>query len=310
MRRRSPALLLTAAALAWLAGASAAAQSASQVDPFYTRSLAAGEAQFRSKAFASAASSLEIAAFGLHPRPADLGRARLLLGLSRSFLGAKDKVEAELKSAVALLGPAGLAQVDLPDWAGTELAKLLRAFKIDASAPLKAAPTVAAAASQPRSALAIPERPRPAPAAATRAELERIIRAQPRRADAYYALAALHEAAGDIRSARRVFQDLLIKVPNEIRVYLEMGRLLYLGRAGKDAERWLERFLGFAADMPVDARSSAVAKAYLVLCALQRGDAAAARARLKLKPDIDESLVRSLGLKPADRDRLLRLLGR
>jgi len=310
MRRRSSALLLTAAALAWLAGALAAAQDASRVDPFYTRSLATGEAQFRSKAFGPAASSLEIAAFGLHARPADLGRARLLLGLCRSFLGTKEKIEPELRAAAALLGQAGLAQAELPDWARTELAKLLKAYKIEASAPLAAYPSTAAA-SQPRSGPpAVIEAPRPVSAKATRAELERTIRTQPRQAEAYHALAGLHEAAGDIRAARRVYQDLLTKVPNEIRAYLETGRLLYLERSYKDAERWLERYLGFAADMPVDARSAALGKAYLVLCALQRDDAAKARTLLGMKPEFDEALVRSLGLKPADRDRLLRLLGR
>lgn len=309
MRSRIFALLLIAAPLAWPAGAPSAAQSAPQVDPFYARSLATGEAQFRSKAFGPAAASLEIAAFGLHPRPADLGRARLLLGLCRSFLGAKDRIEADLRSAVSLLGPTGLAQAELPDWARTELAKLVKAYKIDVSAPPTAALS-AAPAPKPRSVLQAVEAPRPAPPAATRAELERIIRNQPRQAEAYVALAGLHEAAGDVRSARRVYQDLLTKVPNEIRAYLEIGRLLYLERAAKDAERWLERFLGFAADMPVDPGNAALAKAYLVLCAVQRSDAAAARSRLKLKPDLDESLVRSLPLRPADRDRLLRLLGR
>lgn len=140
MRSRNSALLLTVAALASLTGALAAGQSAPQVDPFYLRSLAAGESQFRAKAFGPAASSLEIAAFGLHARPADLGRARLLLGLCRSFLGAKEKIEPELRAAAALLGPAGLVQAELPDWARTELAKLLRAYKIEASAPLTAYP--------------------------------------------------------------------------------------------------------------------------------------------------------------------------
>lgn len=280
--------------------ASFAAQAGQDIDPFYLNALASGEAHFKAKAFGQAAASLEIAAFGLFARPAELGRARLLQGLCHGYLGVREKIEPELKSAYALLGMDGLAKAEIPDWARADLVKLLKSYQLEA--PAAASPRTLPAPPSSSGSL------RPAPEAGNNAALERIIRENPRQPAAYFDLAARHEAAGNSAAARRVYQNLLAKIPAEIRAYYETGRLFYLERVYKDAEKWLERYLGFTADLPADPRLVAAAKAYLILSAERRGDAAKVRTTLRLKPALDETMVRSLDLSAADRDRLLRLL--
>jgi hypothetical protein len=282
--------------------ASFAAQAGQDIDPFYLNALAAGEAHFKAKAFGQAVASLEIAAFGLFARPAELGRARLLQGLCHGYLGVREKIEPELRSAYALLGTDGLAKAEIPDWARADLVKLLKSYQLEAPATAALRTLPALPSSSGGGGL------RPTPAAGDKAALERIIRENPRQAAAYFDLAAWHEAAGDLAAARRVYQNMLAKIPAEIRAYYETGRLFYLERGYKDAGKWLERYLGFTADLPADPRLVAAAKAYLILSAERRGDAAKVRTTLRLKPALDEAIVRSLDLSAADRDRLLRLL--
>lgn len=283
--------------------------SSQEVDPFYLKALADGESLFRAKSFSAAVSRLEIAAFGLYAQPAALGKARLLLGLSYAYLNDPAKTESYLKAAYAVLGPAGIAEISLPDSARADLLRLARTYKLDA-------PTIQAKAPPPDikpSGPTAPATSKSAPAtvsSAQRSALEKEIRDAPRQTASYYELAALHEAAGDRKSAGRVFRNLLANIPAEIRAWLEIGRLQYLDRSLKDAEKSLDKFLSLAADIPTDARMLVSARAYLILSAHLRGDGAKARQLVRDAPLLDDALIASLGLLPEDRDRLLRILGR
>jgi tetratricopeptide (TPR) repeat protein len=314
MRRdRKPARLILALIAA--AGLRLAGPLAGQeVDPFYLKALADGEVLFKAKSYSLAVPRLEAAAFGLYAQPAALGKARLLLGLSHAYLNHSALTESYLKAAYAALGPAGLAEVPLPDSARADLLRLIRTYKLEdpAPAPIPAPPPVEAAS--PPSAkkkdtvknkTALPPVDSPA-----RDRLEKTIRETPRQAAAYYELAARHEAAGDRKSAVRVYQDLLDKIPTEIRACLEIGRLRYFDRSLKDAEKWLEKFVRLAADVPTGAPMLAAARAYLILSSHLRGDAAKTQSLVRQPPRFDDPLIESLGLLPEDRDRLLRILGR
>ncbi|MDD8027114.1 MAG: hypothetical protein PHI34_11420 [Acidobacteriota bacterium] len=289
-------------------------QTERAIDPFYLNSLTEGEARFKAKSFGPAVVSLDIAAFGLTSRPADLGRVRLLLGLCHGYLGAREKIEPELKSAYALLGPDGIAKVDLPDWARKDLVKLLRSFNLGGSA-------TAAEAKPPQAATVKQQAPVPAPPAAKagtapsprdagdKAAIEQAIRENPRQAAAYYRLASLHEEAGDRKSARRTYEDLLVKVPAEIRSCLEIGRLYYLDREYKNSEKWLERFLSLTAGVPTEARMTTAARAYLLLGAQAKGNGAKVRKLLQEKPALDRAAIETVALGSEDKTRLLRILG-
>lgn len=285
--------------------------SGQEVDPFYHKALADGESLFRAKSFSQAVSRLEIAAFGLTSQPAALGKARLFLGLSHAYLNDSAKTESCLKAAYALLGPAGLAEIPLPDWARADLARLVRTYKLDVPASPgfdKITPPAPKTSGPPAPTVSksIPAQSSPN----ERTALEREMRETPHQAAAYYKLASLHEAAGDRKSAVRILQDLLDKIPTEIQANLEIGRLRYLERSLKDAEKWLEKFVRLAVDVPTEARPLVVARAYLILSSHLRGDAAKTQSLIKQAPRLDDALIESLGLLPEDRDRLLRILSR
>ncbi len=78
----------------------------------------------------------------------------------------------------------------------------------------------------------------------------------------------------------------------------------------RDAEKWLERFLQLARNVPIDAGVLAAGRAYLILSAHLRGDAAKVKALLRQEPVFDEALLAALDLKPEDKSRLLLILGR
>ena len=306
-------LLLGLTAVAGLAPR--ALPSGQDIDPFYLKAQADGETAFRARSYAQALASLQIAAFGLYARPAELGRVRLVMGLCHGYLNDRANAEAQLKAAYALLGPSGMADADLPDQARADLLTLLKQFKLDAPLPPAAAET--AAAKPPALKEAVPAGP-PSPAPvrtqaapdADRAGLEKEIAEFPRRAEAYFKLAARHEQNGDLKAAAKVFQSLLDSSPTEIRACLEIGRLRYLERSLRDAEKWLERFLQLARNVPMDAGTLAAGRAYLILSAHLRGDAAKVKAQLRREPAFDEALLAALDLKPEDKSRLLLILGR
>jgi tetratricopeptide (TPR) repeat protein len=287
--------------------------SGQEVDPFYLKALADGEVFFQAKSYGQAVSCLEVAAFGLTPQPGALGKARLLLGLCYAYLNDSAKTESYLRAAYAVLGPAGMTEIALPESARADLLRLVRTYKLDTPAPSAPIPPPAASVSPPPAAKEEASKAAAviSPAGTSAKDrLEKTVRETPRQSAAYYELAALHEAAGDRKSAVRVFQELLKKVPTEIQANLEIGRLRYLERSLKDADKWLEKFVRLAVDVPTDARFLAAARAYLILSSHLRGDAAKTQTLIKQLPRLDDSLIESLGLLPEDRDRLLRILGR
>ncbi len=324
---RSRLILYLFLGLTAVAGLAPQALPAGQdVDPFYLKAQADGEAAFLARSYAQALANFQIAAFGLYARPAELGRVRLFLGLCHGYLNDRTNAQTQLQAAYALLGPSGMAAADLPDQARADLLTLLKQFKLDAPVPQAAATTPAT--DPPPSKNTIEAKPPalkdavsagpPAPApvrtqaaiAADRAGLEKEIEEFPRRAEAYFRLAAQYEQDGDLKAAAKVFQSLLDKSPTEIRACLEIGRLRYLERSLRDAEKWLERFLALARSVPIDAGTLASGRAYLILSAHLRGDAAKVKAQLRQEPAFDDALLAALDLKPEDKSRLLLILGR
>jgi tetratricopeptide (TPR) repeat protein len=309
-------LIVAAAILTTILAWTALAAPRQEIDPFYLQSMKTGETLFQSRNFREAASSLEIAAFGLFSRKDLLGRVRLLLGLCHGYLNDSAKSESSLRAAYALLGPTGLAEANLPEAAKADLSALLRRFKMDVVPSTFTEPVKPPAPTEKT----ITPKVDPVPAAGSETEAKlpldlkalqaEILRA-PREAEAYYALAKAQELSGDLPAARQTYQKLLTNNPAEVRAYLESGKVSYRQRSLKECERMIEKYLDLSRGMRLDRLLTAEAKAYLALSAFLRGDTAKAQKTIRDAPEFfDADLFDSLRLGPEDSARLIQLLGR
>jgi len=309
-------LIVAGAVLTTILAWTALAAPRQEIDPFYLQSLKTGETLFQSRNFREAASSLEIAAFGLFSRKDLLGRARLLLGLCYGYLNDSVRSEDSLKAAYALLGPSGLAEADLPETAKADLRALLRRFKMDAAPNSSSGPVKPPPPTEKTSPPKVNPLPTAGPETGAKLPLDlkalqaEIIRS-PREAESYYALAKGQELLGDLPAARQTYQKLLTNNPAEVRAYLESGKVSYRQRSLKECERMIEKYLDLSRGMRLDRFLTAEAKAYLALSAFLRGDTAKAQKTIRDAPEFfDADLFDSLRLGPEDSARLIQLLGR
>jgi tetratricopeptide (TPR) repeat protein len=275
-----------------------------EIDPFYLKSLREGEALFQAGRYGEAARSFEMAAFGLFQRKDALARSRVFLWLCYARLNDRPKAEQNLRSALTILGPEGLAALEIPEGAKADLARALKNLKIEAfPAPSAGAP--------PRT-VPLPETPpRGADRDKTLASLAESIRLQPRESGPYYEMGRLLADSGDYAAAETVYKNLLAANPAEIRGYLEWGKLAFRRRDWKNAEKRAEMFLKLSADVAADPRLLPEARAYLALAAAQRGDMNKAEAALRASPELaDPAAAAALGLLGEDRERLASILRR
>jgi tetratricopeptide (TPR) repeat protein len=259
------------------------------------RCLSEGETLLQSKQYRPAADSFEIAVFGLAAWKEQQARARAGLGLAFYFLNDRLRSEEALKAAVAAIGAERLTALPLPEQVKADLLRLLRFFKLNAPLPPPG----------PSS-----ERgPSPSTAPADTKALEEAILKEPRRSELYLELGRARLAAGDARAARTVYERLLRENPSAVRGYLELGKIAYLERRFRDAEKEIERFLELAPDQNLEAALLVEARAYLCLAAFLRGDARKSERVLRQSPEpLTEDAIRALGLREEDLDRLLRIL--
>jgi len=290
--------------------------AAQEIDPFYLQSLKDGEALFAERNYRDAAVRFDIAAFGLSQKKETLGRVRVFQALCYDYIGDRSKAEESLRTAYALLGPGGLAAIAIPDQAKADLLKLLRRTKFDSEpaaktepAPPTAGDTVTSDAAEKPALKENP--PRTEEGALSIDRLEEEIVQYPRRIASYYDLAHLYAEAGNLRSARKVYQKLVEKNPAEIRAYLEMGKIAYRERSLREADKHFAKFLSLARSFPLDINLIAEAKAFSALSAYIRGDASTALKILEGAPELREpGVLEALSLDDEARGLLVRLLER
>jgi len=187
------------------------------------------------------------------------------------------------------------------------LAKVLRTFKIEASPLPRPADENPPAVPPVKSVVPLSSQ---APSGLpSETALKDAIRQEPRQADSYYALARLYREAKDPAAAKTTLNRLLEKNPAEIRAYLELGRIAYGERSLKEAEKYLEKFLGLKNSVSVERLRIVEATAILALSAYLRGDTKKALASLADAPELADPAFRDgLALGADDRERLSQLL--
>lgn len=296
--------------------------SGQDTDPFYHKWLESGEASYLARHFAQAVQSLEIAVFGLAREKESQARGYVFLALSRTALGQDGPASAALASAAGNVGWDGLKTMDLPGEARRELDKLLAKRPAASPAPEK---KKSEETKQPVEEISVPEekteeKPAETPAAAvettlagTRPEsgtasigdLREAVKADPRDAAAYYALAFLYRQVRDYGNARETLERLIKQNPAEILAHLEIGRVDYLSGNAKSAVKTLEKFLALTKNVPVEEHWLDEGAALLLLSAAARGDQ---KKLAKLLAEADSLFLperlEKLTLDPADLEKL------
>ncbi len=290
--------------------------AAGQIEPFYLRLYKSGESAFLAGKYLEAAQNLNVAVFGLYPDRQLLARAQIFLGLSRVKSGDEDGGRQAIDKALAALGgPDRLETLELPGGAATDLAGLLKKWKIPGAAPpAKSAgvpPPTRTTESSPSTP--VPSKPRnPADTAVAPSrigELKAAIDLDSRNVGAYVEMADLLLQAGNAAAAKDTLKTMLKENPAEIDGYMSLGRISYAEKNYKETEAHLGKFLDLARAINSGRDRVVEARALRLLALHHRGETRKLRKFvLEYRAELDEAAIEALVLSSEDKGLLRSLL--